>query len=133
MSRSTTQQPNLVYVFADQLRYQSCGYAGDTRAHTPNIDQFATEGANFCNAVSGSPMCAPYRASLFTGKYASSTGMAINELRMNPNHDCFGSCPASQRLPDELHREMASVGESIRKAQRSSEFLHPSRATSARF
>ena len=40
--------------------------------------------------VSGSPMCAPYRASLFTGKYASSTGMAINELRMNPNHDCFG-------------------------------------------
>ena len=89
-SLSRTKQPNLVYVFADQLRYQSCGYAGDTRARTPNIDQFATEGANFCNAVSGSPMCAPYRASLFTGKYASSTGMAINELRMNPNHTCFG-------------------------------------------
>ena len=84
------KHPNLIYVFADQLRYQSCGYAGDTRAHTPHIDKLATEGANFCNAVSGSPMCAPYRASLFTGKYASSTGMAINELRMNPNHDCFG-------------------------------------------
>ncbi len=90
MSRSIEKRPNLVYVFADQLRYQSCGYAGDTRARTPNIDRLATEGANFCNAVSGSPMCAPYRASLFTGKYASSTGMAINELRMNPNHDCFG-------------------------------------------
>ena len=90
MSHSTNKRPNLVYVFADQLRYQSCGYAGDTRAHTPNMDRLTTEGANFCNAVSGSPMCAPYRASLFTGKYASSTGMAINELRMNPNHDCFG-------------------------------------------
>ena len=87
---SLNKKPNLVYVFADQLRYQSCGHAGDTRARTPNIDRLATEGANFCNAVSGSPMCAPYRASLFTGKYASSTGMAINELRMNPNHDCFG-------------------------------------------
>ncbi len=84
------KHPNLVYVFADQLRYQACGYAGETRVRTPNIDKLATEGVNFCNAVSGSPMCAPYRASLFTGKYASSTGMVINELRMNPNHDCFG-------------------------------------------
>ena len=87
---SKGKKPNLVYVFADQLRYQSCGFAGDERAITPNIDKLATEGANFYNAVSGSPMCAPYRASLFTGKYASSTGMAINELRMNPNHDCIG-------------------------------------------
>ena len=87
---STGRKPNLVYVFADQLRYQSCGYAGDERAITPNIDRLATEGVNFYNAVSGSPMCAPYRASLFTGKYASSTGMAINELRINPNHDCIG-------------------------------------------
>lgn len=87
---SKGRKPNLVYVFADQLRYQSCGFAGDERAITPNIDRLAAEGANFYNAVSGSPMCAPYRASLFTGKYASSTGMAINELRINPNHDCIG-------------------------------------------
>ena len=39
MSRSVEKRPNLVYIFADQLRYQSCGYAGDTRARTPNIDQ----------------------------------------------------------------------------------------------
>jgi len=83
-------QPNLIYVFADQLRYQSCGFAGDMRARTPNIDGLASEGVNFCNAVSGHPVCAPYRASLFTGKYSSSTGMAINELRMNPHHECFG-------------------------------------------
>lgn len=86
----STTQPNLIYIFADQLRYQSCGFAGDDKAHTPNIDQFALEGANFVNCVSGHPMCAPYRASLFTGKYSSSTGMVINELRMNPNHRAFG-------------------------------------------
>ena len=114
MSRSVEKRPNLVYIFADQLRYQSCGYAGDTRARTPNIDHLATESADFCNAVSGSPMCAPYRASLFTGKYASSTGMAINELRMNPNHDCFRACFTPQRLPDQLYWEMAPVGKSVR-------------------
>lgn len=82
--------PNLVFVFADQLRYQSCGYAGDERARTPTIDELASEGMNFCNAVSGHPLCAPYRASLFTGKYSTSTGMVINELRMNPGHECLG-------------------------------------------
>ncbi|MBN1877577.1 MAG: sulfatase [Anaerolineae bacterium] len=82
-------RPNLIYVFADQLRYQSCGYAGDTRAHTPNIDALAQESVNFCNAVSGHPVCAPYRASLFTGKYTTSTGMVINEIRMLPTHHCL--------------------------------------------
>jgi arylsulfatase A-like enzyme len=82
--------PNLIYVFADQLRYQACGYTGNKKAKTPYIDQLAHEGADYCNAISGHPVCAPYRASLFTGKYSSSTGMVINELRMNPNHQCFG-------------------------------------------
>ncbi len=82
-------QPNIVYVLADQLRYQSCGYAGDPKARTPNLDAFAKEGVSFCNAVSGHPVCAAYRASLFTGKYTTSTGMVINELRINPNHECL--------------------------------------------
>lgn len=85
-----SKQPNLIYVFADQLRYQSLGYTGDDKAKTPRIDALSEEGVNFTNCVSGHPMCAPYRASLFTGKYSSSTGMVINELRMNPNHECFG-------------------------------------------
>ena len=87
-----TKKPNLVFVFADQLRYQSCGYAGDTKARTPNIDRLAGEGVSFCNAVSSMPVCSAYRASLFTGKYTTSTGMVINELRMNPNHECLGHC-----------------------------------------
>ena len=84
------KKPNLLYVFADQLRYASCGYAGDPRARTPNIDRLAAESLDLCNAVSGHPLCAPYRASLFTGKYTSSTGMVINELRIGANHAGFG-------------------------------------------
>ncbi len=84
------KKPNLVYVFADQLRYGSCGYAGDEYARTPNMDRLASEGCNLHQAVSSTPVCAPYRASLMTGKYQSSTGMVINEIRLSPEHKCFG-------------------------------------------
>jgi arylsulfatase A-like enzyme len=84
------RRPNLVYVFADQLRYFSCGYAGDEYARTPHIDRLASEGCNLHQAISSTPVCAPHRCSLMTGKYQSSTGMVINELRMSPEHECFG-------------------------------------------
>ncbi|MCB0084377.1 MAG: sulfatase-like hydrolase/transferase, partial [Caldilineaceae bacterium] len=80
----STNRPNLIYLFADQLRYQSCGFAGDEKGITPNIDRLAAESVNFSNTTSSHPMCAPYRASLMTGKYSSSTGMVINEIRINP-------------------------------------------------
>ena len=88
------RRPNIVFVLADQLRRQSCGYAGDTRARTPNIDLLAAEGVSFTNAVSSMPVCSAYRASLFTGKYVTSTGMVINELRLNPEHHphCLAHC-----------------------------------------
>ncbi len=88
--KKTKNRPNLIYIFADQLRYQSLGYAGDNKAITPHIDSLADQGVNFINAVSNYPVCAAHRASLFTGKYPSSTGMVINELRINPHHRCFG-------------------------------------------
>jgi len=82
-------RPNIVFLMADQLRYQSCGFAGDTKARTPNLDSLAGQGVVFRNAVSGHPVCAAFRASLFTGLYTTSTGMVINELRMNTNHVFF--------------------------------------------
>lgn len=86
------KKPNLVYVFADQLRYFSCGYAGDKNAITPNIDRLAAESLDMCDCVSNHPVCAPYRASLLTGKHTTSTGMVINEIRMNTNHRSFAHC-----------------------------------------
>lgn len=83
------KKPNLIYIFADQLRYFSMGYAGDACGLTPNIDEFCRQSTNLCHAVSGHPVCAPYRASLLTGKYTTGTGMVINEIRMNTRHHTF--------------------------------------------
>ena len=84
------KRPNLIFVFADQLGYTRCGYAGDKKARTPNIDRLAGQGINFRQAVSSMPVCSAYRASLMTGKYTTSTGMVINELRIQTTHECFG-------------------------------------------
>lgn len=84
-----SKQPNLIYVFADQLRYSAVGYNGDEYAYTPNIDALSNDSTIIDNAISGHPVCAPYRASLLTGKYTTSTGMVINEIRLNPNHKSF--------------------------------------------
>jgi len=47
-------------VIADQLRYASCGYAGDAKAKTPVMDDMARSGANVHNAVASMPVCAAY-------------------------------------------------------------------------
>ena len=86
------KKTNIVFVFADQLRYQSCGFSGDNNAITPNLDKFAEDSMDLTQAVSSMPVCSAYRASLFTGKYTTSTGMVINELRMNTNHKSIAHC-----------------------------------------
>ncbi len=90
----TDSKVNLVYVFADQLRYSSIGCNGDPLAKTPNLDRLGDECTVMENAVSGHPVCSPYRASLLTGKYTASrsgTGMVINEIRINPKHKTFAN------------------------------------------
>lgn len=84
------RRPNLVFVLADQLGTTRCGYAGDAKARTPVLDGLAARGIDFRQAVSNTPVCAAYRASLLTGKYTTTTGMVINELRMRTDHECFG-------------------------------------------
>lgn len=86
LAAQIVRRPNLIFVFADQLRADALGYYGNQQAITPNIDAFSEQSVDFTNAVSVTPVCAPYRASFLTGKYTSSTGMVINELNMNPNH-----------------------------------------------
>ncbi len=56
---------------------------------TPNIDRLAEESVNFTNAVSVCPVCTPYRASLLTGRYPTSTGMFVNDIYLPPEELCM--------------------------------------------
>ena len=72
--------PNLVFVFADQMRAQATGFSGDPNAITPNLDKLSGQSIVFTNAVAGCPVCSPYRASLITGQYPHTHGVFLNDL-----------------------------------------------------
>jgi arylsulfatase A-like enzyme len=75
-------RPNLVFVFADQMRAQASSYAGDPNLQTPNLDRLAGESLQFAAAVSNCPVCCPYRASLMTGQYPLTHGIFLNDLHL---------------------------------------------------
>lgn len=77
------RRPNLVFLLADQWRAQAAGYTGNADVRTPNLDKLARESINFSNAVSGCPVCCPYRASLITGRYPLTHGVFLNDVRLN--------------------------------------------------
>ena len=68
---------NILYVFADQWRAVSTGFECNDLI-TPSIDAFAASSIVFEDAVSTCPLCSPYRACLFTGKYPVDTGVYGN-------------------------------------------------------
>jgi arylsulfatase A-like enzyme len=79
----TGKRPNILFVFADQLRACACGPYGNRRVDTANLNRLAAEGVTFENAVANCPVCTPYRASLLTGRYPLSTGLFVNDVRMH--------------------------------------------------
>lgn len=61
--------PNLIFIMADQWRGDALGCLGKEAVKTPHLDQLASEGVNFTNAVSSYPVSSPARGMLMTGMY----------------------------------------------------------------
>lgn len=68
-------RPNIIFLLADDLRYNSLGCMGNTIVKTPNIDQLAERGTLFKNSFVTSPVCNISRASIFSGQYANRHGI----------------------------------------------------------
>ena len=69
---------NTLFIFADQLHAFGLGCTGSMDAKTPNLDALASKGLLFTNCYSVAPICTPYRACLYTGRYASQNGTLHN-------------------------------------------------------
>lgn len=69
-SQTTLQKlPNIIYIYADDLGYGEIGCYGQQKIKTPHLDRMAKEGIRFTQHYSSSPVCAPARAMLMTGKH----------------------------------------------------------------
>jgi len=74
------RQPNILFLFSDQQRWDTIGCYNQSIDFTPNLDRLAAEGLRFENAFTCQPVCGPARACLQTGLYATQTGVYRNGI-----------------------------------------------------
>ncbi len=73
------QNPNIIYIFADDLGIGDLSCYGASKISTPNIDRLAGQGVQFTNAYATSATSTPSRFGLLTGMYPwrqENTGIA---------------------------------------------------------
>jgi arylsulfatase len=72
-------QPNIIFILADDLGYGDLGAYGQTKIETPNIDRLAKAGMLFTNHYCGSPVSAPSRCVLITGLHTGHSQVRGND------------------------------------------------------
>jgi arylsulfatase A-like enzyme len=80
----TMKKPNILFLFSDQQRWDTCGCYGQPLPVTPHLDQLSAEGVCFEHSYTCQPVCGPARACLQTGKYATEVGCEVNHRMLPP-------------------------------------------------
>lgn len=70
-SPASTERPNIVVIYADDLGYGDvqCYNRDHGKIPTPNIDRLASEGMRFTDGHTSSGVCSPSRYTILTGRY----------------------------------------------------------------
>src|SRR5438270_11059613 len=72
------RKPNIIYIIADDRGYGELGCYGQKKIKTPSLDRMAKEGIRFTQFYAGSPVCAPSRCCLMTGKHGGHAWVRSN-------------------------------------------------------
>jgi arylsulfatase len=73
-TKQESPEPNVIVVITDDQGYGDLGCTGNPHVKTPFLDNFARESIRF-KQFYVSPVCAPTRSSLMTGRYSLRTGV----------------------------------------------------------
>ncbi|MCW0484247.1 sulfatase family protein [Gaoshiqia sediminis] len=84
VSAQQSKKPNVLFFIADDLARNELGCYGGENVKTPHIDRFAKEGVRFNRMFSSTTMCAPTRASIYTGLYPVHNGVYKNHGDTKP-------------------------------------------------
>ncbi len=82
-----TRRPNVILILADDLGFNDISLNGGGVGgilKTPNIDAIAKQGISFANGYAGNATCAPSRAALMTGRYATRFGYEFTPTDAHP-------------------------------------------------
>lgn len=79
LKKPDRSRPNILFIMADQHRFDYLGCAGANWVRTPNLDALAARGVRFSHCCTNSPICAASRIALATGLYPTRTGAMDNQ------------------------------------------------------
>ena len=94
VARAAARKPNVIVVLTDDQGYGDLSIHGNPVLRTPNIDSIGREGVRFAN-FHVSPVCAPTRASLMTGRWNYRTGVVdtyLGRAMMRPGEVTLAEC-----------------------------------------
>lgn len=102
------QQPNIIFIFADDWGYGDLGIHGSTFCETPRLDQMAKEGTDFQNFTVNHPVCSPSRTAVMTGQFPARHSV----------HQHFASTKHHQRagMPDWLDPQAPMLPRMLQQA-----------------
>ena len=105
---SETDQPNIIFIFADDWGWGDLSCHDHPYVKTPNIDRLANEGADFTRFTVASPVCSPSRTAVMTGHYPSRYAV--------DGHFAWVPDNAKRGMPDWVDTEAPSLPRMLREA-----------------
>ena len=79
------QQPNIVFLLADDMGYADLGCFGSQAIQSPHLDRLAAQGTRLTHCYAASPNCSPARTGILTGRSPYRVGM-YDFARFKPLH-----------------------------------------------
>ncbi len=95
LARATCERPNIVWLIADDQRWDDYSFMGHPWIRTPNLDRLAAQSLVFERGYVPTSLCRPSLASLITGLYPHQHGITGNDPAENRRDPA-----ARQRLVD---------------------------------
>ncbi|WOH39523.1 sulfatase-like hydrolase/transferase [Thalassotalea fonticola] len=74
LAANTDERPNIIFLLADDFRWDSFGYMNKFGLTTPNLDRLAKQSVNFSKSYNTTAICQGSRANYVSGLYEFSTG-----------------------------------------------------------
>lgn len=75
---AAAEKPNFVFILSDDIAQGDLGCYGQKRIQTPRLDAMAAQGTRYLQAYCGTTVCAPSRASFFTGLHSGHSPIRAN-------------------------------------------------------
>lgn len=85
-----TAKPNILFIMADQLRWDYLGSAGHPHIKTPNLDRLASRGVRLTRAFVQSPVCGGSRMCFYSGRYNITHGATYNNFPLRIDEKTIG-------------------------------------------